>query len=283
MRLRRQAMIIVVYLAAVTACAGTEEPSADSPPATSAPDSGTGTSGWWAPEVGASWQYQLQGDIDTTVEAAVFDVDLFNTDAGLVREIKADGRRAICYVSVGTYEQWRPDASRFPAEVVGLPLPEWPGESWLDVRRLDVLEPIMAARMDLCRAKGFDAVEPDNLDAYQQDSGFDITPAHQLAYNRMIARLAHDRSLGVGLKNAVAQVEELVGDFDFAVNESCVEEGECERLRPFIDAGKAVLHVEYDLPTSVFCPITAPLGLSSIRKPLSLTAAIEACPAPEPS
>lgn len=42
------------------------------------------------------------------------------------------------------------------------------------------------------------------------------------AFNRMIARLAHERSLAVGLKNDVDQVEELVEDLDFAVNESCV-------------------------------------------------------------
>ncbi len=151
------------------------------------------------------------------------------------------------------------------------------GEAWLDVRRLDVLEPIMAARLDLCRAKGFDAVDPDNLDGYRNDTGFPLTPEDQLRFNRMIARLAHERSLGVGLKNDLEQVEQLVGDFDFAVNESCVDQGECELLRPFLDAGKAVLHVEYELPTSEFCDVTASMGFSSISKPRDLSAPREAC------
>ncbi|WP_406276553.1 endo alpha-1,4 polygalactosaminidase [Streptomyces sp. NBC_00191] len=59
----------------------------------------------------------------------------------------------------------------------------------------------MAGRRELCRERGFDAVEPDLLDAHLNDTGFPLTPDHQLAYNRMIARLAHDRGMAVGLKN----------------------------------------------------------------------------------
>jgi hypothetical protein len=151
------------------------------------------------------------------------------------------------------------------------------GEAWLDVRRLDVLEPIMAARLDLCRAKGFDAVDPDDVDGYRHDTGFPLTPEDQLRFNRMIARLAHERSLGVGLKNDLEQVGQLVGDFDFAVNESCVDQGECELLRPFVEAGKAVLHVEYELPISEFCDVTPRMGFSSISKPRDLSAPREGC------
>jgi hypothetical protein len=183
----------------------------------------------------------------------------------------------VCYVNAGAYEAWRPDAPKFPRDVIGTPLADWRGEAWLDIRRLDVLEPIMAARLDLCRDKGFDAVDPDNVDGYRQDTGFPLTADDQLRFNRTIARLAHERSLGVGLKNDLEQVEELVADFDFAVNESCVDQGECELLRPFVDAGKAVLHVEYELSTAEFCDVTASMGFSSIRKPRDLSSPREAC------
>lgn len=231
----------------------------------------------WVPGVGASWQYQLQGRVDATIDAQIYVVDLFDVDAALVDELHRAGRNAVCYVNVGAYEKWRPDAWRFPPDVIGERLTSWRGEAWLDIRRLDVLEPIMAARLDLCRDNGFDAVDPDNLDGFRQDTGFPLTPEHQLRFNRMIARLAHERWLAVGLKNDLEQVGELVGDFDFAVNESCVDLGECELLRPFVAAGKAVLHVEYDLPTHAFCDVTASLGFSSIRKPRDLSAPVEAC------
>jgi hypothetical protein len=231
----------------------------------------------WAPAVGASWQYQLQGEIDTSVDADVYILDLFDVDESVIEELHRAGRRVVCYVNAGAYEEWRPDASAFPEEIIGEPLRNWPGEFWLDIRRLEMLEPIMAERFDLCRDKGFDAVDPDNLNGYTQESGFQISPEDQLRFNRMLARLAHERSLGIGLKNDLEQVEELIADFDFAVNEDCVLEEECALLLPFIDEGKAVLHVEYRLPTAQFCPVTRPLGFSSIRKPLDLTAPREAC------
>lgn len=128
----------------------------------------------------------------------------------------------------------------------------------------------MAERMDMCRDKGFDAVEPDNMDAYANRTGFPVTAADQLRYNRTIAGLAHDRGLAVGLKNDLDQIPQLVGDFDFAVNEQCAEHDECEALTPFIRAGKAVFHVEYELDTGDFCAETRRLKLSSMLKKYEL-------------
>lgn len=146
----------------------------------------------------------------------------------------------------------------------------WKGERWLDVRRLDELERLMGKRFDMCRDKGFDAVEPDNMDAYRNDSGFPVTADDQLKFNRMIAKLAHDRGLAVGLKNDLDQIPQLVGDYDFAVNEQCAQYKECDQLTPFIRAGKAVFHVEYELPTDRFCARSKELKLSSLEKKLEL-------------
>ncbi len=78
----------------------------------------------------------------------------------------------------------------------------------------------MAARFDMCRDKGFDAVEADLVDGYARDSGFPLTAADQLTYNRMLADLAHERGLSIGLKNDLDQVADLVDHFDFAINEA---------------------------------------------------------------
>ena len=88
-----------------------------------------------------------------------------------------------------------------------------------------------------------------------------------------------DVALQDALDAAVDWVEDArAGDFDFAVNESCAQYGECEALTPFTASGKTVLHVEYDLDTAEFCPLTTRLGFLSIRKPLDLTAPVEPCP-----
>lgn len=231
----------------------------------------------WRPAPGVTWQWQLTTPVDQSVDAAVYDIDLFENPASVVAALHASGRRVVCYVSVGSSEPYRPDAARFPPDVVGAPVEGFPDERWLDVRQVEVLEPIMAARLDLCRGKGFDAVEPDLVDAYAHRSGFHITAADQLRYNRRIAALAHERGLAVGLKNDGAQVRELAGSFDFAVVEECVQYDECSAFTPFVKAGKAVFHAEYTLEPRQFCPSTAPLGFSSIRKRVELDAYRQPC------
>ncbi|MDP9417654.1 MAG: endo alpha-1,4 polygalactosaminidase [Actinomycetota bacterium] len=232
----------------------------------------------WVPQPGTSWQWQLQGELDLSVDAEVFDVDAFDTSAADVAALHAKGRKVICYVSVGSAENWRPDHASFPASVLGRPLDGWPGERWLDIRRRDVLRPILGKRFDLCRRKGFDAVEPDNMDAFTHPTGFPLTAADQLAYNRLVARIAHRRGLSVGLKNDLGQVPELVRHFDFAVNEQCVQYDECGALRPFLAGGKAVFHAEYGVRMRRLCRVSSRLGLSSIRKAEALGAARRACP-----
>jgi hypothetical protein len=58
--------------------------------------------------------------------------------------------------------------------VIGDPYEGWPGERWLDIRRIDLLAPLIGQRLELCRIKGFDAVEPDNIDGYTNDTGFSL-------------------------------------------------------------------------------------------------------------
>ncbi|WP_443732495.1 endo alpha-1,4 polygalactosaminidase [Streptomyces huiliensis] len=251
-----------------TPSAGPSAPESASPSSSGKPD---GRAARWQPRPGTRWQWQLDGKVDTSVDVPVYDIDGFENDAATVERLHADGRKVVCYVNVGAYEDWRPDAKKFPKEVLGEDNDGWKGEKWLDVRRLDVLEPLMAERFDMCRKKGFDAVEPDLTEGFRNETGFPLTAAHQLAFNRMIARLAHDRGMSVGLKNDLDQIPELVGDFDFAVNEQCAEFGECDKLAPFVKRGKAVFHVEYKLDPGEFCGRTKNLGLSSMQKKLGLS------------
>ena len=220
------------------------------------------------------WQYQLQGNVDLSVPAPVYDIDGADNSAATVRAIHENDARAICYFSAGSYERWRDDENRFPESVLGRPLADWPGERWLDIRQRDVLLPIMRDRMQMCAAKGFDAVEPDNVDGYQNPTGLPLKGRHQLRYNRGLASEAHALGLAIGLKNDLGQVPKLVGDYDFAVNESCFVYDECGRLRPFVSAGKAVFQVEY---RRLRCGRSDDLAFSSIRKRSGLRAWRRTC------
>jgi hypothetical protein len=224
-----------------------------------------------------SWQWELDGTVDLSVEADVYDVDLFETTAATVQQLHDRGRKVICYFSAGSWENYRSDADDYPESVLGPIIDEWPDERWLDIRQLDVVRPLMAARMDMCAAKGFDGVEPDWMDNHTQPTGFGITAAEQLAYNRMLADMAHDRGLAIGLKNDLAQASVLAEHFDYAVVESCFEYDECAMLQPFVQSDKPVFEAEYQKPTSEFCAEARRLGLSSIRKNLVLDAWRETC------
>jgi hypothetical protein len=230
------------------------------------------------PPTTAPWQWQLDGAIRLGVPAPVIDIDGALQGADVVQALKAEGKRVVCYFSAGTWEEFRPDAEGFPVEVRGRPLEDFPDERWLDVRRIDLLAPVLLARMDTCRVKGFDAVEPDNVTAYANDSGFPITADDQLAFNTWIANEAHARALAVGLKNDTDQVEALVPYFDFAVVEQCFQYRECGRYLPFVEAGKAVFVAEYRGPKARACRRSRRLGFSTIFKRLDLDARRRPCP-----
>ena len=165
----------------------------------------------WQPRPGLTWQWQLSGPLDLSVQADVYDLD-YQHHHGRA------GRRAAQSRAAGHLlrqrrclgETSRPDAGAFAGAVLGKPLDGWPDERWLDIRRWDLIEPLLTARVRECRDKGFDAVEPDNVDGYANDTGFPLTAADQLTFNRRVAELAHRHGLAVGLKNDVEQVGELV-------------------------------------------------------------------------
>jgi hypothetical protein len=200
----------------------------------------------WRPAPNASFQLQFSGEaIDLSVNAAVYDLDLFETDPALIAALHVQGRRVLCYVSVGTREDWRPDAERFPAATVGRDYEQWPGETWLDIRRLDEVGPVLLARFDLARDKGCDGIEPDNLDGYETDSGFPLSRADTVRFVRWLAAAAHVRGLSFGLKNSPDLLGELLTDVDWALIEDCHVQGWCDAMSPARAAGLAVFQVEY--------------------------------------
>jgi hypothetical protein len=234
--------------------------------------------GIWRPTLNTSWQWQLSGlPIDQSVDVKMYDIDLFENEASVVASLHAQGRKVVCYLNAGAWEDWRPDADQFPESVKGNDLPGWPGEKWLDIRQTSVLTPLIEARLDLCKTKGFDAVEPDNIDGYTNNSGFPLNYQDQLSYNQFLANAAHTRGLSIALKNDLDQVADLLPSFDWALNEQCFQYDECDLLSPFISAGKAVFNVEYKLATSQFCPQANVMNFNSLKKHLNLDAYRAAC------
>lgn len=270
----------------------------------------------WRPRPGDRWQYQLEGgnkgmgssggiDVDICerpfvggpcVRPDVFDIDLYQdgrlagndhtVNVAAVDAIHARGAHAVCYLSAGTAERFRPDYQRYVrfdrrhgGKLLGKPFSDrFSNEYWLNLNdgrgQRDFVLRRIRARTAKCAKAGFDAVEYDVVDAYAQGrrtTGWRISARTQLRYNRELARIAHGHGLSVALKNDLGQLEELEPRFDFAINEQCLQYRECTNnpppgYRAFTGAGKAVLQVEYRLEPRAFCGTATKLGLSSIKK-----------------
>src|ERR1700754_771925 len=77
-----------------------------------------------------AWQWELQGKFELTPGASVYEIDGFEYPAKDVAAIHAAGAKAICYLDVGSWEEYRPDASKFPKSVLGDVYEGYPEERW---------------------------------------------------------------------------------------------------------------------------------------------------------
>jgi hypothetical protein len=184
----------------------------------------------------------------------VYDIDGENNSAATVASLHALGPnvKVVCYVDVGTYEPGRSDASQFPASVLGSGVSGWPGERWLDVRQQSILMPIMTSRIvNWCQKKGFDGLEPDNMDQWANSPGFPMTEADSVSYDLAIASVGHSLGLSVGVKNllpaiSAQNVPRVQSGFDWVLSEQCFEYSECNVYQQtFAMNGKAAWDVEY--------------------------------------
>ena len=230
--------------------------------------------GCWHPGLRVSWNWVLNHVPAPPYRAVqMYDIDGFDAQASDVTALHGAGIKAVCYLSVGSYEDWRSDAAQFPAAVLGNNLDGWAGERWLDVRDVQQagsqLAKIMGARLDMCRAKGFDAVEFDNMDGYTNKTGFPLTAAQQAYYDAFLANGAHQRGMSAVMKNDLDQVSTLLPYFDFALNEQCNEYSECGALSQFVAAGKPVFNAEYASSTS-FCTADNAANFNGLNLALDL-------------
>jgi endo-alpha-1,4-polygalactosaminidase (GH114 family) len=238
-----------------------------------------GPKNYWKPKVGSTWQIQYADELDTSVDVEIFDIDVYETSVKLIDELHAKGRKVICYFDTA-YEAWRPDAKKLEP-FRGNPLDGWPDQYWVDIRAPEVFE-VMLTRLDMARDKHCDGVDPDDVDASSNNSGFPLTAMDQQTFIKKIAAAAHERGMAVGLKNDLEDIPFLIDHVDFAVNEECFQEGECKDVQPFIKAGKPVFNVEYTEDSlqdkaADICPQALAFKFSTLVKRLNLNAEFVAC------
>jgi hypothetical protein len=199
----------------------------------------------WQPAAGVKWQIQLIDAVeDTTVDADIWDIDLFDNSAETITTLKGKGHKVICYFSAGTYEDWRSDVSKFSTADFGSNLDEWPGERWLNIKSTTVRS-IMSARLDMAKEKGCDGVDPDNIDAYGNENGLGLTEADSIDYLTFLASESHSRGMAIGLKNGGDIIGSVIDKMQWSVNEQCAQYNECDVYAAFTEVNKPVFHIEY--------------------------------------
>lgn len=207
----------------------------------------------------ALFDYQIGGDYPLPAGVTVVSRDWFSGNA-------PDDAYAICYVNAFQTQDDEDDVDRpdersnWPADLVLTALgedPNWGGEYLIDIstaERRAQAAAWMAPMIATCAAKGFKAVEFDNLDSWTR---FDETPMagqvpfgrdDAIAYAELLADLAHTNGLAAGQKNTVELEREVARDrigFDFVIAEECGTWDECQGYIDVYD--DHVIAVEYEL------------------------------------
>ncbi|OCL07905.1 glycoside hydrolase family 114 protein, partial [Glonium stellatum] len=177
-------------------------------------------------------------------DAPVFDVDMHDTDIQTIAGLKTLGKIVVCYFSAGTYEPWRDDAGSFLPSDLGLALEGWPDERWLKLSSPNVRS-IMTARIKRAAGKGCDAIDPDNTDGYSNKNGLNLQKNDSIDFIKFLASTASSQGLQIGLKNSLEIIPDVMSLVQFAVNEQCALNVECDDYNDFTAAGKPVFHIEY--------------------------------------
>jgi hypothetical protein len=199
-----------------------------------------------APPVAAPWDYQIGGAYAPPAGVRVVSRDRTAAPAA--------GLYNICYINAF---QAQPDATDWwRANHPDLLLKNAAGEPVIDEnwneQLLDVstdakraeLAKVVGGWIDDCAAKGFQAVEPDNLDSYSRSQGL-LTADQDAAMAAELVRLAHGKGLAAGQKNTTEFLPRAAKiGFDFAVAEQCGVYDECGKYAAAY--GGRVFDVEYD-------------------------------------
>ena len=266
--MRRLIFVAALLLLALTACEATKP--------LPKPESALASAGdrHWEPRPGLRWQIQLSGDFVDAVTANVYDLDPYPTSEDRIADLHAQGRQVICHLDVGASDASLPDAHRVPARILGAPA--GPGRRWLNIREWNALKPILADRLALCKAKGFDAVDADATSGYTANTGFGISLADQLQFNHRVADLAHSLGLKAGIRTSPALASRVEQFADFGIAADCFAAPNCENFYAFIRANKAVFDVE-TAASGDLCRLARAYGFAVTRSSAGMDGFTQPC------
>jgi len=198
-------------------------------------------------------------------DLVMLDGDLESEDT--IRGLVSDKLYTSCYLSAGTLEDWRADASKFSEDEQAKAYKGFDGEEvWLDIHNWESLKPEMEARLKTYASKGCMGVEFDNVDCYNNAcvSGVSVEQLlkDEVEYVSWLIDTTHSLGMAAALKNAQEVGKQLYSKVDYAVNEQCLQYSECDLYEKAVKDNKLVINVEYQGGSSA-CDKAKSLGLLS--------------------
>lgn len=260
MKALRLPLLVSLLSVLLTGCGGEDEPSDAGPQGDGDGDSETGGTGSSGGSVGfggasgneillppedGSFDYQIGGGYEPPAGVVVLSRDR--------EDVPAPGLYNICYVNgfqtqPSEQEWWlaeHPDLLLRDAGGEPIVDEDW-GELLFDTSTSEkraALAAIVGEWILGCEARGFDAVEVDNLDSYSRSDGL-LSPEDNVAFMALLSEIAHENGLASGQKNSteVLSFAEEMGT-DFAVAEECNRWDECADYQEVY--GDRVYVIEY--------------------------------------
>ncbi|KAF9255404.1 glycoside hydrolase family 114 protein [Marasmius fiardii PR-910] len=198
--------------------------------------------------VNGKFDYQIGGAYTPSADVQVVTRDR--------NDSPAQGKYNICYVNAF---QTQPDEKAFwmspgrdhlilrKANGNYFADPNWPGEYLLNTttnQNRQEIATIVNGWILGCQQKGFNGIEPDNLDTYSRSNKL-ITLDNNLQLAKLLADYAHSLNLAFGQKNAAeaSTKAKSVAGFDFAIAEQCQQYNECNSYTNVY--GNQLLEIEY--------------------------------------
>lgn len=200
------------------------------------------------PPVNGKFDYQIGGAYTPASDVAIVSRD--NSES------PAAGAYNICYLNAFQTQPedqnwWKtnhPDLLLKKSSGAYFEDPDWPGEFFLDTTtdaKRQALLAIHQTTIDTCASKGFNAIEPDNLDTFTRSNGL-LTKANNLAFAALLSNYAHGKGLAFAQKNTGSELGssgKTTAGFDFAIAEECQVYNECNSYTNVY--GNNVIEIEY--------------------------------------
>lgn len=260
--------------------------------------------GWWKPKGDLPWQWYLAGAFDTSSTAdmgtgdtlpgggaapapVVYDIDGIENTATTVAALHARHDHVICYMEVGTAGNYGGEYTTYYDELqsagdLGNTLPGYSSENFININEPSAVTIVESIIKQQCAAKGFDGVETDLDETFNDNEGnpgnFTITEANEESYMTTLAHYMHSLGLAWIIKNPddigdASYADAMFPLADAVLTEQCNEYDSCGYLSEY-QGVKAIFNAEYDASLYPgFCTYDDAHGINGVLYDQDLDAA----------